>query len=77
MVKLYANEPMNKTHNKCLLNQKDVASIKIEDVNINNPKNNNENENVKSKYTKVLVNNPYYNRDIILKITKRQKGVYI
>jgi hypothetical protein len=23
------------------------------------------------------VNNPYYNRDIILKITKRQKGVYI
>jgi hypothetical protein len=76
MVKLYA-KPMNNTHNKCLLNQKDIASIKIEDVNINNPKNNNENDNVKSKYTKVLVNNPYYNRDIILKITKRQKGVYI
>ena len=77
MVKLYANEPMNKTHNKCLINPKNVASNKIDDVNINNPKNNNENENVKSKYTRVLVNNPYHNRDIILKITKRQKGVYI
>ena len=31
----------------------------------------------KFKYTKVIVENPYNNRDIILKVTKKQKGVYI
>lgn len=34
-------------------------------------------ENNKFKYTKIIVENPYYNRDTILKITKKQKGVYI
>jgi heme/copper-type cytochrome/quinol oxidase subunit 1 len=43
-------------------------------------KNNNDNkekENNKFKYTKIIIENPYYNRDTILKITKKQKGVYI
>ena len=43
-------------------------------------KNNNDNkekENNKFKYTKIIVENPYNNRDTILKITKKQKGVYI
>jgi GIY-YIG catalytic domain/Cytochrome C and Quinol oxidase polypeptide I/NUMOD1 domain len=35
------------------------------------------NKNSKHKYTKILVDDPFNNRDIILKITKRQKGVYI
>lgn len=35
------------------------------------------NKNSKYKYTKILVYDPFNNRDIILKITKRQKGVYI
>ena len=45
---------------------------------------NNENPNYKDKndkekypYVKVLVSDPYNNRDIILKITKKQKGVYV
>jgi GIY-YIG catalytic domain/NUMOD1 domain len=40
--------------------------------------NNNDNkENTKFKYIKVIVENPYKNRDTILKVTKKQKGVYI
>jgi GIY-YIG catalytic domain/Cytochrome C and Quinol oxidase polypeptide I/NUMOD1 domain len=37
----------------------------------------NNNNNSKYKYTKILVDDPFNNRDIILKITKKQKGVYI
>jgi hypothetical protein len=29
------------------------------------------------KYVKIIIENPYNNRDIILKIAKRQKGVYV
>lgn len=35
------------------------------------------NNNPKHKYVKVLVNDPFNNRDIILKVTKKQKGVYV
>jgi|SRR5919204_131893 hypothetical protein len=31
----------------------------------------------KHNYVKVLVDDPYNNRDIILKVTKKQKGVYV
>lgn len=31
----------------------------------------------KHKYTKILVDDPFNNRDIILKVTKKQKGVYV
>jgi hypothetical protein len=30
----------------------------------------------KQKYVKILVNDPFNNRDLILKVTKKQKGVY-
>lgn len=43
-------------------------------------KNNNfnkQNKEFKDKYVKVVVQDPYNNRDIILKVTKKQKGVYI
>lgn len=43
----------------------------------NNNNDNKEKENNKFKYTKIIVENPYNNRDTILKITKKQKGVYI
>jgi len=40
--------------------------------------NNNDNyKKPKHKYVKILVDNPFNNRDIILKVTKKQKGVYI
>ena len=42
--------------------------------NNNNGGNNNPN-NPKHKYVKVLVNDPFNNRDIILKVTKNQKGI--
>lgn len=48
--------------------------------NKNDGNNNDDNENYKDpkyKYTKVLVNDPFNNRDIILKVTKKQKGVYV
>lgn len=35
------------------------------------------NNNPKHKYVKILVNDPFNNRDIILKVTKKQKGVYV
>jgi GIY-YIG catalytic domain/NUMOD1 domain len=47
--------------------------------NPNNENNNYKHKNDKEKhpYVKVLVDDPYNNRDIILKITKKQKGVYV
>ena len=46
-------------------------------INNNNNNDNKAKENNKFKYTKIIVENPYYNRDTILKITKKEKGVYI
>jgi hypothetical protein len=46
----------------------------------NNNNKNDDNKNSpdpKHKYVKILVNDPFNNRDIILKVTKKQKGVYI
>ena len=37
----------------------------------------NNNTNKKYNYVKVLVDDPYNNRDIILKVAKKQKGVYV
>ena len=53
------------------------------DITINNGSNdyNNNNNYNKSKpkrnYTKILIKDPYNNRDIILKVTKKQKGVFV
>lgn len=66
-----------------------VGKVKIGQINddsenvltIGNNNNNNEDnkdpEDSKYKYVKVLVNDPFNNRDIILKVTKKQKGVYV
>jgi hypothetical protein len=35
------------------------------------------NKDPKGKYVKIVVKDPYNNRDIILKVSKKQKGVYI
>lgn len=40
-------------------------------------KNSNEEGGTKYKYVKILVNDPFNNRDIVLKVTKKQKGVYV
>ena len=48
-------------------------SIIIENEN----KNEKEKIDDKFKYIKIIVENPYNNRDTILKVTKKQKGVYI
>jgi hypothetical protein len=73
-----------------MLNIKTQSLLNMEKVNedeknlilIGNKNNNDKNEkdkNLKSKekYTKILVENPFKNRDIILKVTKKQKGVYV
>ncbi|MCZ6914820.1 MAG: cbb3-type cytochrome c oxidase subunit I [Rickettsia endosymbiont of Ixodes persulcatus] len=36
-----------------------------------------DNKNFNHKYVKVFIKDPYNNRDAILKITKKQKGVYV
>ena len=71
-----------------IFNFKSQSSLIVD--NINNDNNNNlvkENDNskkgnqnfkeFKNKYVKILVNDPLNNRDIILKVTKKQKGVYV
>lgn len=69
-----------------IFNFKSQPSLKTEKVNNdnnnlptgnnNNNDGNNNSNNPKYKYVKVLVNDPFNNRDIILKVTKKQKGVY-
>ena len=48
-------------------------------IKIGNDNNHEDNKSLKPKnnYVKVLVEDPYNNRDIILKLTKKQKGVYV
>lgn len=49
------------------------------DIKIGNGNNNNSNKEFKpkEKYVKILVEDPYNNRNIILKEDKKQKGVYV
>lgn len=58
-----------------------ISNHNNNDVNLGNDNNNNDNENInknpKDRYIKVFVKEPYNNRDIIRKVTKNQKGVYI
>lgn len=69
-----------------IFNFKSQPSLKTEKVNNdnnnfltgnNNNDGNNNSNNPKYKYVKVLVNDPFNNRDIILKVTKKQKGVIL
>jgi hypothetical protein len=55
---------------------KDKNDFLIGNDNNNNDYNKNS-KDPKYKYVKILVNDPFNNRDIILKVTKKQKGLYI
>jgi cytochrome c oxidase subunit 1 len=61
------------------VNSADNNSLLLNECDNNNGahKPDNENDGKKHNYVKVLVDAPYDNRDIILKVTKKQKGVYI
>ena len=68
--------------NAYMLNKSELLASLLTTIKTNSDNNviigndNNENDN-RGKYVKVIVENPYNNRDIILKLTKSQKGVYI
>lgn len=47
------------------------------DMIIDNNNDNKQEKNNKFKYIKVIVENPYKNRNTIRKVTKKQKGIYI
>jgi cytochrome c oxidase subunit 1 len=66
-----------------MINNDDKNIVTIGNDN-NNKDNDNNNEDSdknlkksKHNYVKILVDNPFNNRDIILKVTKKQKGVYV
>jgi hypothetical protein len=62
-----------------IINDNNVVKIGYDNnniVKIGSDINNND-KKPKHKYIKILVDNPFNNRDIILKVTKKQKGVYI
>lgn len=48
----------------------------VPDVQIGNGENNKD-KTPKHKYVKILVKDPFNNRDLILKVAKKQKGVYL
>lgn len=63
-------------------NNNDDSTLNELDNNHNNfdnknPENNKNQNNKNHNYVKILIDDPYNNRDIILKVTKRQKGIYI
>ena len=68
-------------NNKSLLSEDNNNSPLSKDNNnhkYNDDNNQFENNNEKKiNYVKVLVDDPFNNRDIILKVTKKQKGIYI
>ena len=49
-------------------------SVNNSDLSVSNGDSGNNNEH---KYVKIHIKNPYVNRDTILKLTKKQKGVYV
>ena len=68
--------------NFSIFNFKSQPSLNVENINSDNNNilvigNKDGNQDFKYKYVKILVNDPFNNRDIILKITKQQKGVYV
>lgn len=73
-------ETVNDSDNKNIVV---IGNDNNDNDNNNNDNNNNNDGNYKNlkkfehKYIKILVNDPFNNRDIILRVTKKQKGVYI
>ena len=74
MVKKYANKLSVKLA-RYSTKTNNMGSLDKCDVEVKN--NDNKGLEPKHNYTKVLVEDPYSNRNIILKLTKRQKGVYV
>lgn len=77
MVKTNANM-LNVKSNLLSINKTIIdnnSDIKI--GNDNNDNKGNKDFKPKDRYIKVLVEDPYNNRNIILKVTKKQKGVYV
>jgi cytochrome c oxidase subunit 1 len=67
-------------NNSSLISESDNKNDGYNDDNKNryNDDNKHGNDNGKKhNYVKVLVDDPFNNRDIILKVTKKQKGIYI
>ena len=60
-----------------MVNNSDNNVVKIGNDNNNNDDDDDDDKKSKHKYVKILVDNPFNNRDIILKVSKKQKGVYI
>uniref|UniRef100_UPI002115C7F6 hypothetical protein n=1 Tax=Aspergillus sclerotioniger TaxID=319627 RepID=UPI002115C7F6 len=63
-----------------ILNIKSQSPLEIENNNDNNDviiTGNNNTQKSKHKYVKVLVCDPFNNRNIILKVSKNQKGIYV
>ena len=61
-------------------NNNEDHNFYLENGNYHNnppPKRSKENDGNKHPYVKVLVDDPYNNRNIILNVTKKQKGVYV
>ena len=56
-------------------NQNNIISV-TEGKNNNNFNGNNDDDKI-PKYTKIYIENPFNNRDIVLKVSKNQKGVYV
>jgi len=81
MVKKYFILNSHFTFFRKVTNNNDSPHLSECDINKNDYKPDNENNkndnDKKHNYVKVLVDDPYNNRDIVLKVTKKQKGVYI
>ena len=60
-----------------LNNQNNTITITNSNNNNNSNKNNDEDGASSPQYTKVYIENPFNNRNLILKVSKNQKGVYI
>jgi hypothetical protein len=60
-----------------IVNNTDNNDVIITGNNNNDNDGNKNSQKPKHKYVKVLVDDPFNNRDIILKLTKKQKGVYV
>jgi hypothetical protein len=63
--------------NSLSLNESDNNKDDYNYDNNDNEHNKPDNDHKKCNYAKVLVDDPFNNRDIILKVTKKQKGVYV
>jgi hypothetical protein len=83
---VYNTDTVNQNKYLFISNSNLNSSDKGIDINISNnndddhtfnSSNKDKDKKPKHNYVKVLVKDPFNNRDIILKVTKKQKGVYL